>query len=140
MKKHEPSFKFIFCRSKIQLRLLVAMHLLAILSCLINALPIELNLLLILFCCVHFYYCYKQQYLHKKAITLEYTDAFDWRLTVGDSRLEPIAVQGDTIINKWLVVLHYKNEQGISHREVIFKDTLTSLEYSLLAARLRITH
>lgn len=119
---------------------MIVIHVLAILSCLINALPIGVNIVLVLFCCVHFFYYYRQQYLLKKTITLEYTDAFGWRLSVGDSELEPIAVQGNTIVNKWLVVLHYINERGITHSEVIFKDTLTSQEYSLLAARLRITH
>lgn len=140
MKKHEPTFTVKFSRSKLQLRLMAVIHVLAILSCLINALPIGVNMVLILFCSGHFFYEYKQQYLHKKTRTLEYTDAFNWRLSIGDSQLEPIAVQGSTIVSKWLVVLHFKNEQGINHSEVIFKDTLTSQEYSLLAARLRITH
>lgn len=139
MNKHEPDIKINIKQSKRLLGFLILVHFVAFIACFINALPAWVNAIIALTIGVHLFYYYKQFYQEQSNYKLLYSTVTGWRIVRQNKEAEIITIQADTVINKYIVILHYKNQSGRSCRLLIFKDTLTSPEFSQLAVKIKLS-
>lgn len=139
MKKFEPSIKLNIKKSSCLLKVLVLVHCVAFIACFFNALPVWLNTIVALTIGVNLFYCYQQFYQEQSNYELLYSTVTGWRLIRPNKEEEIITIQADTVVSKYWVILHYKNQVASSYRLLLFKDALTRPEFSQLVAKLKLS-
>lgn len=139
MKKHEPDINIEIKQSNYLLSVMLLLHFFALIACVINALPVWINLLLGLIVGADFFYCIRKYYRRQGGYQLHYSTANAWQIVWPGQKAESISIQADTLLYKQLVMLHYKNQSNRSYRLLILKDALSEPEFSLLAAQLKLS-
>lgn len=107
-------------RSKWLQRVLIAIYVLTLIACFLNALPLFVKISLAIFCLLHAFLTLKK-FAHENW-QLDYDEENGWQ-KIEAARLQKIQILPSTVISRYFIVLHYLYENKKHHR-VIFKDAL----------------
>jgi hypothetical protein len=131
-----PPSLFCINRSRWLLLTLHSLHLLALLACWLNSLPIPLKLLGNILCLIS--WKIQQRKYQTEPIYLRYSATDNWAISFDGSSFSPIKLKADTVISSLLIVLRFE----ISNQLVslpICKDALPAGDYRKLIVLLKIT-
>jgi hypothetical protein len=107
-------------KSKWLIRLLSAGYFLAIIACLLNALPLLIKLSLASFVLFHSWLTLKK--LARENWQLDFDDQNGWQI-LESSATHSIEILSSTVVSKTFIFLHYQSANKKFYR-VIFKDAL----------------
>lgn len=111
------------------------MHLLALASSTVNALPIAVKLALLTGICIHF--CFTMKHVKSKQYTIKQSEAFGWEISDGND-FKPVQIMNSTVITLFAIFLHFKNNAD-KQSVLIVNDALTEDDYRRLIVRLKTT-
>lgn len=132
-KKHEPPLLVELKPSKRLSQLLVVMHVLALGSSIVNALPIAVQLALLGGICMHLWFMIKR--IKTGQYKIKHTEALGWEISNGNN-FEPVQILNSTVITVFAIFLHFtKNAKKQS--VLILNDALSEDDYRRLIVRLK---
>ncbi len=114
------SYSWKFTASNSLIRFVVIGYFLALIACLMNALPLVIKLVLVMFVFLHGLHTLKK--LAAENWQLNYQDEKGWHtIEFGITKL--INILPSTVISKWFIFLHYQTIEKKIYR-IITKDAL----------------
>lgn len=116
-------------------RLLAALHGLAMIASIANALPIAAQLTLVAGICAHF--CFAAKQLKNAQHAIKHTEAFGWEVSDGND-FEKIQILNSTVITVLAIFLHF-NKNAKKQSLLIMNDALDVDDYRRLIVRVKTT-
>jgi toxin CptA len=115
-------------------------HLLALIACLMLALPAAIKLAGVVFCLVHAAWVMPRQVLlsHPQAVRGLRRDRSGWQLWSAGAGWQPVQLRHDTVALPWLVILRYRRPgQWFSRSACVPADALPVDQHRRLRVRLK---
>ena len=135
-KNSAPTLNLLIKASSYQLILVQTLHSIAFAACWFNNLPLLMQIALSTQVIASGVYQYKQP---QSDFYLRYSDKNQWSAAFNDQPFQPITILSTTVINQWLVILHFEIQQR-SLTRLIFRDSLSRNDYRRLIVELKINH
>ncbi|MGZ4956916.1 MAG: protein YgfX [Methylobacter sp.] len=132
-KKHEPTLLLELKPSKKLKRLLVVIHLLALGSCIANALPVAVKLALLTGIWLHFEFTVKR--LKFEQCKIKHTETSGWEVSDGNG-FEQVRILDSTVITIFAIFLHFNNNAD-KQSVLIVNDALSEDDYRRFIVRLK---
>jgi hypothetical protein len=111
---------------------LLAGHGLAMVACLISALPWPGKFLLCLMLPVHFYFASNNA--GRRQVAIGYLESAGW--VIDD---EPVAILPSTVLTPFAIWLHYQPQSARKKALLIVKDAMPAAEFRRLTVKLKIS-
>ena len=133
----DQSLHFTIQSSRLLTFTVIAIHLLAALSCWLAAMAISYKLMLLALVC--FSWLLSGASAKTCPIFLRYTAQQDWCLCGMGGEYLPIRIRPSTVISRTLIVLHWTRAEKCIGNLVIFKDAMSPNDYRRLLVCLKIS-
>jgi hypothetical protein len=115
---------------------LVVVHILAVIACLINALPLVVKTGLAL--AVAGYYLFISKRLAHECWTIRHSDFFGWQILV-NGQFEAIKILDSTVLTPFAIFLHFRYNSAKKGYLALFNDALTNDDFRQCVVRLKTT-
>lgn len=122
--------------SRLENRIFLAMHVLAILAIAHSAIELYLKFLLIPFIMMSGAIYRRRKLNSNVGWSLRYSSDFGWEVESEES-YSPIRILGTTVITPLAIFLHYEL-QGKTHHRAIFNDAISERDFRRLTVQLKI--
>ncbi len=136
LKHQAQSFLMELKPSAIQIYFIFIIHVLAVYSCLIAAVPMMIKMVLAVGVLLHLIFS-----LHQKAkltgLKLQYSSSRAWEVAI-KGVFSPIYILPSTVITPLVIFLHFKKQSGKKQSMLIFNDAISSEAFRKLTVELRI--
>jgi hypothetical protein len=136
LKKCEPPLILAILPSARLKQCLGIFHVLALIACMANTLPLVFKMALMAGIAVHY------GFIHKRVLnqchTIRHTDVFGWQIGV-DGQFEAMQVLDTTVLTRFVIFLHYKYQNTVRCNIAIPCDALTADDYRQFMVRLKTT-
>jgi hypothetical protein len=136
-KKIEPTLSFRMKRSQIHDRLLTILHLLGLLACWLNNLPVGwrlgLSALLILLWARYY------RGVRMATFYLSYTANQSWSVSFDGDNYLPAKIEATTVITTLVALIHLSIDGKTAQSLIVFKDTLPVDDYRRLIVKLKLS-
>lgn len=118
--------------SKKLLGLSFGFHFIALVACLLNALPFIIKLTVAAFIMLSLWISYRR--VKSESCKISYTEKTGWQISGGNG-FESVEILGSTVVTIFVVFLHLKHKPPI----IIAYDALDDKEYRKLIVKLKMT-
>lgn len=118
--------------------MIVAVHGLAAIAALSNALPLSLKLALLLADTCSLYKLLQKYYFAPGNCQLRYSERSGWWLAQGGA-FRQVQIMASTRVTDLATILHYKQHNGVKQAILIFNDALNTEQYRQLKVTLKIS-
>ena len=135
-KDPQPAFLFTIARSRWRLYVVHFLHVLAVLGCWLNSLPVALRLTAVLLVLTSWVFQYSASLV--ASVFLRYSTAGDWSLSYDGVTFVAINIKPETVLGSLLTVLHFKTDKQ-SGSLLVFKDAVAANQYRKLLVQLKIS-
>ncbi len=137
MQKSTITTNFIVGQSRDLLILINCLHVLSILACWLNALPLAVRVLIFFMLSYSWYFQLKGR--KAEHTYLRYTSNVGWSVAFrGQDSYDSLILKPSTVAGNILTILHFDLESG-SKTLMIFKDAMKANDYRKLIVLLKIT-
>lgn len=134
IKHYQPPLLLQLHESKRLIKVMEFIHVLALVACVLNSLPVLIKCVLFIVICSHFYF--QRQQLKGQQVTIKYTETAGWEITESG---EFVAVQilPSTVISIFAIFLHLKKADKSKQMVLIVSDSLAEDDYRHLIVTLK---
>ncbi len=138
MKKYETTQVFRVNRSELLLYGLVFLHALSLLAVLLSDIAIASKILLVIAVFLSLYlYCKKELYFNH--VLIRFSPDYGWAFAERDADFMPISLLPSTIINPYLLILHFKTDKSKIKTILILSDSMNTIDFRKLLVTIKIT-
>jgi len=137
-KKFATAIKVTIKQSKHLNQVIVIIHVLAIISCMHNSLPLPDKLMLVVLVGINLYFNIAKYNTQFKAFSINYEDALGWQITDINQNFQAIQILPSSVITANLIVLHFLDHKQKSQQKIIFYDALNASDYRSLLVTLKL--
>ncbi|WP_404361370.1 protein YgfX [Methylotuvimicrobium sp. KM1] len=123
--------------SKREKKILLLMHLIALLAIALSAIEPYVKWLLITLVIFSSIVYRRRYFIGNTERLLRYSEDYGWQLFTGDSFAQ-IRIIGSTVLTPLAIFFHYEL-QGKNHYQVIFNDAMNEIDFRRLTVYLKIT-
>ncbi len=123
--------------SKLEKKILLLMHLMALLAIALSAIEPYVQWLLIAVVIFSGIVCRRRYFIGDTERLLRYSEDYGWQFFTGDSFAQ-IRILGSTVLTPLAIFFHYEL-QGKNHYQVIFNDVMDEIDFRRLTVYLKIT-
>lgn len=134
IKHYQPPLLLQLRYSKRLIKVMGFIHVLALVACVLNNLPLFIKCVLFMAICSHFY-CQRQQ-LKSPRYTIKHTESLGWELADG-GEFETVQILPSTVSSIFAVFLHLKKDNKSQKTVLIVSDALTEDDYRRLIVTLK---
>lgn len=123
--------------SKREKKILLLMHMMALLAIVLSAIEPYVKWLLITLVIFSSIVYRRRYFIGDTERLLRYSEDYGWQLFTGDSFAQ-IRIIGSTVLTPLAIFFHYEL-QGKNHYQVIFNDAMNEIDFRRLTVYLKIT-
>lgn len=137
-KKFATAIKVTIKQSKRLHQVIVIIHVLAVVACIHNSLPLSDKLMLAILVSVNLYFNIAKYNTQFKAFSISYDDALGWQITDINQNFTAIQILPTSVITANLIVLHFQDYKQKSQQKIICYDALNTSDYRALLVTLKL--
>lgn len=120
------------------IKLLFALHALAIIAVFISALALLYKTILTV-CILVSLFIYAKREFDFEGLTIRYADSFGWEIAFSENQFNPIQVLPSTVITSHSIVLQYKTQSQQKRAIIICRDAMIKDNFRKLLVELKIS-
>lgn len=138
LNKTVASFQVELQRSRLLTYFIVCTHMLALIACLLTALPIGIKTALITLVLLQMMRVLRSYVIDVPRTIFRYTESKGWELA-GKNAFMPIQIVDSTVISTFIIILHFYVSEGRKQSILIPYDALTIEEFRKITVELKIS-